>query len=164
MIICLACGASNQPGASHCASCGAVVPKMDYSVTNSGYTGRLTGRFEKFQDACRRVRAGEWSKEEFGAWLENIQKALNEKAGYLVNLIHESGYYEHNMDEVEHCFTGIENYEKGMNEMWQYIEDGDMANLDRGLEIMWEGNELINEAMRMNREFRRGLEEEWGYM
>jgi len=45
-----------------------------------------------------------------------------------------------------------------MHEMWLYLEDGDPGHLDSGLEMLWEGNEKINEAMRLNRDSREDLD------
>lgn len=167
LIICLRCGEQNPPTQdSHCTKCGAALPRMDYGgAAANRMQGKITARYDLFTQAAMRVKMGAWSREEFGDWLQNTRSILQEKAGYLVNLITESGYYEYQMDEVELCLTGIEDYDRGMDEMATYLEDGgDVAHLDRGLEQIWEGNEKINEAMRLNREFRRGLEEEWGYM
>ena len=141
------------------------MPRMDYSAAISSVSGgRITERYEQFKKACDRVRVGEWGPDEFLAWLEEIWATLKDKAADYVSHIEDSGYYNDQTDEVENCFTGIEQYETGMETMRQYVDTGDVGYLDQGLQIIWEGNEYINEAMRMNREFRRNLEEEWGYM
>lgn len=165
MIICLVCGAENAPKTNACSSCGANLPKMDYSTSTATATGgRVTERFDQFQQACHKVKMGEWNQEEFSTWLQVIHNTLTEKANGYVSHIQDSGYFEYQMEEVEMSFTGLEDYENGMQHLWQYTETGDVSHLDQGLQLIWEGNEKINESMRLNRQFRRGLEEEWGYM
>ncbi len=165
MIICLVCGSENHPSQKNCAKCHAVIPKMDYSTSTTALTGgRVTGRFERFQDAVRKVKAGEWSAEEFYHFVENMQNLLGGMASDYVMHVEESGHADNSIDEVEMCFSGIEDYESGMAILASYAETGDMSSLDVGLQQIWEGNEKINEGQRLNLQFRRSLEEEWGYM
>ena len=62
--------------------------------------------------------------------------------------------------------TGILEFEEAM-EMMKLFADNDETDfsvLDAALQKMWDGNEMCNEAMRINRDFRAKLEEDWGYM
>jgi len=43
--------------------------------------------------------------------------------------------------------------------MMLYLENQDPNHIDYGLELVHEGNEKINEAMKINRENRKKLEE-----
>ena len=62
--------------------------------------------------------------------------------------------------------TGILEYEESMEMMRLFAANHEieMAVLDAALQKMWDGNEKCNEAMRINRDFRAKLEEDWGYM
>ena len=165
MIICLVCGSENQPNQKNCAKCHAVIPKMDYSTSTSAITGgRVTGRFELFQDAVRKLKMAEWTPDEFGHLVENMQNLLGNLASSYVMFVEESGHADNSIDEVEMCFSGIEDYEAGMATLISYLDTGDMSLLDTGLQLIWDGNEKINEGQRLNLEFQRTLEEEWGYM
>ncbi len=163
MIVCLICGQANQQGSSQCSGCGAALPKIMQPTESHGFQKRV-GRFNQFKNAAEKAKSGEWSRSEFGEWLSNMSQVLAEKAQELIELYQESGYYEYGPDEVEIGLTGIQEYEQAMEVMWAYVEDGELYHIDEGLELMWEGNEKINEAMRLNREFRRQLEDEYGYM
>lgn len=163
MVVCIHCGQQNIPDSAECNNCGAVIPQMDRSTYFRTHD-TITERYDEFRVAAEKARAGEWSPQELKQWLENMETMLAKRRDYLINVIKGADYYEYRSEEVELGVTGVFDYEEGMNMMSSFIEDGNPMHLDVGLEKIWEGNEKINEAMRMNREFRRKLEEEWGYM
>ena len=51
-----------------------------------------------------------------------------------------------------------------MQEMSLYVEDGELSHLDTGMQLIIEGNSLLNDAKRLNRSGRKDLEEQWGTM
>lgn len=119
---------------------------------------RVTGRYQQFQQAVERTRAGEWNAEDFEAFLLHVYETLTEKAVDCRAFIEESRYHEESPDEVETGLRGVDLYEVGMQELWQYLQDGEASHLEEGLRLLWEGNEKINEAMRINRESREDLD------
>ncbi|MBI3928287.1 MAG: hypothetical protein HY319_22275 [Armatimonadetes bacterium] len=148
---------------ANCACCGGVLPKIMQPTANAGFEKRLS-RFNQFREAGEKARSGEWSPGEYGEWLRNISGLLAQKTRYLIWLYESTpGYYESSSDEVDMGISGIQDYEESMEIMWGFVEDGQTVHIDQGLQLMWEGNEKINEAMRLNREFRRRLEEEAGF-
>ena len=162
MIICMQCGAQNGKGAKVCASCGAILPRMD---TSSMVTvDKIAGRFTQFRDAVERVKEGHWSSEEFLEFLQNIYALLSEKRAGTEQLIQETGYEEYADDEVSQGRDGMDQYELGMQELSLFLEDGETDHLDQGLDLIWQGNERLNDAMRINRAERKKLEDEWGWM
>ncbi|MEW6278959.1 MAG: hypothetical protein AB1758_10075 [Candidatus Eremiobacterota bacterium] len=163
MIICLSCGNPNEPGTGFCTQCNARLPKIDAVSVQSG-AGHVTGRFEQIREAGMKVKQGTWSSEEFGEYIQNVYQLLKEHAEATIAYIQETGYHEYGGEEVEHGLSGVEKFEEGLERMFCFVEDGDAQHIDAGLEMIWEGNELINEAMKFNRAARRRLEEEWGYM
>ena len=119
---------------------------------------RVTGRYEQFRQAAERIRTGQWSAEEFEAFLCHLYEVLTQKAQDCRAFIEETGYREESPDEVDGGLRGIDLYELGMQEMWNFLQDGEFGHLDEGLRLVWEGNEKINEAMRVNRESREDLD------
>lgn len=165
MIVCLVCGTTCDAGPKNCPKCGAIFPKMDFSTSASSLGGgKETGRFNSFQDACRKVKTGQWTGEEFANFLFSVQGILQQMAAEHVAWLEESGYAELSIDEVEMHLSGIEDYEVGMETLAQFVDTGDMSLIDQGLQIIWEGNEKINEGQRLSLLFRKSLDEEWGYM
>lgn len=162
MIICMQCGAQNDKNAKLCVNCSASLPKMD--LTAMVAVDKVAGRFQQFKDAVERVKSGTWTSEEFFEFLQNIYGLLAEKRQGTEQFIQESGYEDYSEDEVRQGRDGMDHYELGMQEMSLYIEDGDTVHLDYGLDMIWQGNERINDAMRINRIERKKLEDEWGWM
>jgi hypothetical protein len=105
-----------------------------------------------------RTRAGEWNAEDFEAFLLHVFEVLTEKAAECRTLIEETCYHEEAPEEVETGLGGVDLYEIGMQELWLYLQDGDVSHLEEGLRLVWEGNEKINEAMRINRDSREDLD------
>ena len=52
----------------------------------------------------------------------------------------------------------MENFEQGIEEMWLYTQDGNVAHLDTGLKTIKKGNDLLNKAMTINRDGYEELE------
>lgn len=127
----------------------------------------ITGRYDEFATKVELLRAGKMTREQFATWLDTVQNSLLGQRERYVDMIKSSGYFEWGQNEVEVGMTGILAYEEAM-EMMKIVarseEEPDLSVLDTALTRMWEGNELCNEAMRINREFRAKLEEDWGYM
>jgi len=67
--------------------------------------------------------------------------------------------YEDFRAELELGFQGIEMYNRGIATMRLYLADKNPAHVHEGLELILDGNEAINEAMRLNRENRRKMED-----
>lgn len=162
MIVCMQCGSQNEKNANFCWSCNAVLPKLDTTAMIT--VDKVVGRFNQFKDAVERVKNGTWTSEEFFEFLQNIYATLAEKRLGTEGFIQEAGYEEYSGDEVRQGRDGMDHYELGMQEMSLFIEDGDVSHLDHGLDLIWQGNERINDAMRINRMERRKLEDEWGWM
>ena len=165
MIICLVCGNTNPPDATECNGCGTNLSRMDQASSPPKTAGaRVTQRFDMFKEICQHVKLGEISSEEFGAWLSQHYAVMKERAEAYVAYMEESGYYEYQTEEVELSFEGIGDYDEGVSELFAFVSDGELTHIDLALELIWQGNEKINEAMRVNRDFRKGLEEEFGFV
>ena len=122
---------------------------------------RAVGRYNQFKRAVDNVRDGSWSIEEFNEFLVNIYESLSAKAQEVRDMLGSEEYATYQDDngaEVDNGLAGMELYEAGMQEMALFLEDGEQVHLDEGLALMWEGNEKINEAMRINRESRDNID------
>lgn len=120
--------------------------------------GRVLGRYNQFKRAVDNVRSEAWSPEEFNEFLVNIYEDLSAKAQEMREIIATENYGEFAKDEVECGLAGLDLFESGMQELSVFLEDGEFVHLDEGLALIWEGNEKINEAMRLNREGRDNLD------
>lgn len=130
-----------------------------------GHADNMTGRYEEFQRKVEGLRMGSISPEQFIEWLAKIRVLLVAKRDSYIKTVGEMDYYEAHAQEVEMAIEGIYAFEDAVEEMWQFtLGQTDISGLDTALANMWQANEKINEAMRLNRSFRAGLEDDWGFM
>ena len=151
-----------------CPNCGIELPEIDFldRPAPKSHEKDITTRYESFARAIEKLRSQRMSRTEFLEWLETLAPDLLGKRTRYVERVKEFGFFEENPDEVEMCLTGILEYEESIMMMGGacQTEEMDFAVLDHALQKMWEGNEKINEAMRLNRAYRAKMEEDWGYM
>ena len=160
-VSCVLCGARNAAGESVCVECGAKLPRA--TANSAELTHKpLTGRLEQFRQACDRVQSGKWSMKEFGAFLETMSETLRTKREVYTGAL--GDYAEFATEEVELAAQGMNDYEQGMEELWNYIESKDRQAIQRALEFIASGNEKINKAMALNRSTRSDLADEFGYV
>lgn len=166
---------------SECPNCGHPVDPNDKVCRNCNYTlvsddpldkpaprthdRDITTRYDEFAEKVQMVLDGRMSREQFSNWLNTTQNMLLSQRERYVEMIRTSGYYEFSSDEVDMGMTGILDYEEAMETMKLFAStDADVSILSDALGQMWEGNQKCNEAMRINRDFRAQLDEDWGYM
>lgn len=140
---CPACGFLNPASETVCLACAsAVEPRRGQS------------RCSAIDQQVGRVRRGALTAEDFRRWLEDLSGQMARKASAILGYIDAQRYRDDSPDEVCYGLAGIERFESGLSELWQYTQDLDASHLDLGLSLVWEGNDLILEAMRLNRETR----------
>lgn len=156
-MICIKCGYDNPPTANACAKCRTPLPKMP-----AGYEAPrpvLTERLQKFIDAAENLKNGTWTLDDFKSFLDNMAQVLGEKAAEIRATEIPPEMFDDFSQELAVGLEGINLYEQGMAEMYHIFRDGDANHLDVALDLMEQGNEKINEAMRINRENRQKMEE-----
>jgi hypothetical protein len=97
----------------------------------------------------------------FTAFLQEQSNILSERAQAIYDNLEATDYYAENADEVDMGIAGVQSYEEGVNALWAFVEDGDPSHIESGLLNIWEGNQRIIEAMRINRESRESLSLLW---
>jgi len=156
-MFCLKCGQDNPPTANLCVKCKAQLPK----VTESYEAPRpvITERLQKFIDAVENLKGGVWTRDEFKDFLDTMSKTLAEKSADIRSTEIPAEIAEDFIEEMSIGLEGVSLYEHGMSEMYLLFKDNDINHLDNGLSYIEEGNNKINEAMRINRENRKKLDE-----
>ncbi len=172
---------ADDPGESRCPFCSLPVEKdasecphcrLNLDSKNPlnapaprGHADNMTARYMEFQGKVEAVRMSKLTRNELGQWLiETIGKLLNKRQDYMMT-VRESGYIETHPAEVDLAMNGILDFEDAANDMLEFANsEADVSELDAALAKMWQANEAINDAMRMNRSFRAQLEDDWGYM
>ncbi|MCL5036777.1 MAG: hypothetical protein M1269_06620 [Chloroflexi bacterium] len=155
-MVCVRCGCNNPPGANFCLRCKMALPKIVQEMYDD--FERQSGRLERIIDLTDLVREGQMEVADFTEEIAAIIKELSEKAREIMEIVEENNYGVHSPEEVEVGFEGIDAYEQGLALLLLYGDQMDPICLDRGIELIEEGNTKINEAMRLNRDRRTNLE------
>lgn len=116
-------------------------------------------RLLELENAAKKVLSGEWTAEQFGSFLGDIQQKLAEREQAIREIEIPPEAVEDFREELEVGFTGIQLYNEGVKRMILFVEDSDVAHIEEGMDLVRQGNDHINEAMRINRENRKRLEE-----
>lgn len=154
-------------GEVQCGHCEAVVVSNDPldKPAPKTHDSDITDRYDEFAHQVEGLRTGRVAFADFSSWFSSVQGTLMAKRDGYVALIRDGGYYEVNSDEVDMGLTGIFDFETAMEMIEEFITGAaEQSQLDEALRLMWEATEKVNEAMRMNRDFRNGLDDDWGYV
>lgn len=159
MKVCTRCGAQNPDNKKYCVNCQAVLPNIPSATQSPKLPETVMERYYQLREAGDLVVNGEWTVEEYGEFLENISQVLAKKEHEIRDIEIPEEAYDDFSEELEVGFNGIALYNEGIAHMMLYLEDEDPENIEYGLQLVYEGNESINQAMKVNRENRRKLEE-----
>lgn len=164
---CPYCAREVDPEATECPHC-----KLNLDAKNPlnapaprGHADNMTGRYDEFQKKVEGLRVGTVPPEAFIEWLAQVRVLLRQKEESYIKTVGEMDYYDAHPQEVEVAVNAIKDFGEAVEKMWDFTKgETDISGLDTALAEMWQANEQINEAMRMNRGFRAQLEDDWGYM
>jgi len=152
---CQDCSYLNPEGEEFCQACNARLGAVAANAEAS------TGRYKEIRNAVEQLQAGAMHLEDFACWLEQTSATLAQKARGIMDTIEECHYWQDGAEEIEMGLSGVQSFEAGLGELWQFTQDQDPGHLELGLVQIWEGNTRIVEAMRINRESRQALSLEW---
>lgn len=113
----------------------------------------MSGRLQQIREACDRLQAGDWTREELDIFVQTLLETLRNQRNAIAGYVAETSYRQHGSQEVDVGLTGALKFEEGLEKILA-------SELDEGLKLVTEGNELINEAMELNRRERQRLEED----
>ena len=120
---------------------------------------KITGRLMQFSSAVDNVKNKTWSLDEFKNFIDSLLKTMVEKGREIRTLEIPPEVYHEFEEELHIGYKGIDLFEQGMVELSYYIQDQNEEHLDRGLQLLEEGNDTINDALRINHETQERLEE-----
>lgn len=124
---------------------------MGQSIDNSE-PEVIDQHLSEIEEACQYVADGEWTPEQFGDYIEQLAEKLAERENFIKQIEIPPEAIEEVKEELEVGFSGIAHWNDGVSRMMQYLEDADISHLEDGLDLCRQGNDLLNEAMRINRE------------
>lgn len=160
-MICMTCGEQNPAGNINCQKCNANLqqsPDAPQQKTSPQHQ-KVNERYMQLKEAGDNVLSGAWTVDEYSNFLDHISRVLAQKEQEIRDIEIPPEAFEDFRQELEIGFSGIELYTNGINMMREFLQDNDASHIEAGLDLIQNGNEMINEAMRINRENRRKLEE-----
>ncbi|MHB2017837.1 MAG: hypothetical protein ACYCW6_12885 [Candidatus Xenobia bacterium] len=151
MTACVDCGHQNPPSETRCQACNGKL--------HSSSQGQLW--IDRLQEATDSHLLGQFSTEQLRSLLLTLEETLAVRAQDVVETIESTDYQVEHHTEVNVGIAGIQAVEQGLADLWRYQEDGNRDLLQNGLQSARQGLDLIREAMRLNREARNELAEQW---
>lgn len=149
-----------------CETCRVPLPKAAEGSQQSSLEGAQpdivpeedeTSRYGDIKEAVEKMQSGEWTLEEYEYFMQDLMQLLMSFEQEIRDVeIPEESYDEFN-NELETGFTGVNLYNEGLATLMLYVDDQNPVHLENGLQLVWEGNEKINEAIRINRLHRAGM-------
>lgn len=101
--------------------------------------------------ACQNVAEGEWDLDQFAEYIEQLAVRLAEREEFIKNMPIPPEIIHEIQEELELGFAGITYWNDGVARLAQFPDDPDIEHLEEGLELCRQGNDLINEAAKLNR-------------
>lgn len=156
---CEECQHDNPVGEVFCQQCNHRLGSVRPSARPN--SDAATSRYRQIRVKCDEVQAGKITIEQFSSFLSETAIILTSRAQDILDNIRATSYDKENVEEVDMGLSGVDLYQGGINELWQFADDGDATHLETGLALIWDGNQRIIEAMRINRESREALALLW---
>jgi hypothetical protein len=152
------CGQDNSEELTVCPNCNAPMPKKQSGIS-SAPPAKVYDRYNKIKTYAEQVQSGEIPPGEFKDFLLKTKEILVTKEKDIKEIEIPQEYYNDFLYEMEMGFTGLKLFYDGIEELLLYVSGKNEEHMTKGLELVHEGNDRVNEAMSINREHRRQMEE-----
>lgn len=152
-MLCIECGHLNDSLAEICEKCGVTLPDRET------HPPRLERNFYDLEKACNKVRSLEMSSGEFRDFLCRLENQFNKTLDDLNKMEIPAEYRQEMSEEMSTGIGGIKLYLEALHEMHSYLDTRDSLYLDRGLGMARDANNRINDALRLNYENYRAIQE-----
>ncbi len=157
-MLCLMCGQDNSDEITTCPNCDAPMPKKNAGIS-SAPPQKVYERYNLIKSYAEKIQNGDISDEEYTKFIRSTKEIFDSKEKDIRSIEIPQEFYNDFLDEMETGFQGLELMRQGLDMMIQYIAIRSDEILSQGLAFVYDGNEKINEAMSINRENRRQMEE-----
>lgn len=157
-MLCLMCGQDNSDELTTCPKCNAPMPQKSNGIS-SAPPKKVYDRYHKIKTLAEQAKNGEISMEEFKDFLLTTKSILETKEKDIKEIEIQPEYHDDFLLEMDVGFHGLQLFYQGIDMLVTYTAIKSDEILERGLMFINDGNELVNEAMSINREHRRQMEE-----
>lgn len=151
-MLCLKCGHLNQPFVDICEKCNSIIPERDIPPP-------INERYKTLENATKQVKEREMSSGEFRNLLEEFEAKFRDTLSKTEQMEMTDEIRMEVADEISMGVGGIKLYLEAVAEMHRYLDTRQEIFLDRGLVMAKDANNRLNEAMRMNWERFRNMQE-----
>lgn len=111
----------------------------------------IQGQYQKIAGAVERLKAGEWDTEQLLDFLVRTLDELEPKGELIKDTLATPGYRDFSPEECEKGEDGVSHYQEGLEWLMDLLDRGDLAEVRQALGHIKQGNDLINQAMHLNR-------------
>lgn len=159
MMVCVKCGHQTRDVLNKCPACKAPFGAALPGSLQAEEIEYCAERVSEFQQAADRILSEEWSVDQFLDYLEGQAECFfeYEEAIRGIQIPHEA--IEDFRDELQRGFKGLALYQEGINTMKLFVDTQDTVYLEDGIELVRQGNDLLNDAIRINFQQRQKHEE-----
>lgn len=119
----------------------------------------INDRVRELEQAAAKVKSGEWDLDEFADYIDGILQVMNEREQSIRAIEIPPQTIDQFRAELEAGFTGITLYHEGLSKMASYVETQEPELLAEGLDLVRQGNDYLNEALRLNFSSQKKYEE-----
>lgn len=148
-VICLNCGHKNKIGSNYCEKC-----NVPLKIWDGVKDKKATERLQLFISAVEKVKSGEWSDDVFSNFIEATSGKLTSIIGEIkkIEIEIEKDIMPFFEEELDTGLSGTDMYMLGIDELRKYFQSKDTSLLDKGVKLIYNGNEKINEAIEINKQ------------
>lgn len=151
-MLCLECGHLNQPYATICEKCSSIIPDRELPPP-------MDERLDAILDAVKKVSDRQISSGEFRNFLVRHEEACRTLLEETLKMEIPPDQVPEMAGEMSMGTGGLRLYLEAFLEMHRFLDTRQEVYLQRGVAMARDANNRLNEAMRMNWERFRSLQE-----
>lgn len=106
--------------------------------------------YQSFVDAVESYNSGTWTADQTVSWVQTAYDYVGQEADQIQQLLAETGYADESPVEVQTGLEGIESYQDALERLWDFLENGQLEDLDLALEAARHGQGCLKKAWQMN--------------
>lgn len=152
-MLCVECGHINQPYNKSCEKCGVLLPDRKNPPPP------LMANYNKLEEFAEKVKNREISSGEFRDFLNNMEAQFRSLLEEVQKIEIPEDAREEMKQEIVTGIGGIKLYLEAFKEMHQFLDTREAIFIERGLAMAKDANNRLNEAMRMNWESFKNIQE-----
>lgn len=120
--------------------------------------------YNKLKEAAEKIQSGESTQEQYVKILDQISTTISEALYDMKSIEIPDNVHPLEKEVSRECLKleipAVECFLKGVNEMRFFLEDSNQQHISKGLDLACEGNETLNNVLKMARTALEKIEKE----